>query len=119
MAAPDVSAVAALTNKACDLKHAGHQARALEYEERALAAALALGAEDCLIVAALQVSQTKTSVGMTINQMLERGVAAPLDLTPVLVPFCSSCHAAAPPSRWHAAGRRVPCCRGDVGPPHG
>ncbi len=59
MAAPDVSAVAVLTNKACDLKHAGHKERALEYEERALAAAQALGAEDCLIVAALRSAKRK------------------------------------------------------------
>jgi hypothetical protein len=54
MAAPDVSAVVALTNKSFDFKHAGHTARSVEYKRRALAAAEARGAADCLIVATLQ-----------------------------------------------------------------
>jgi hypothetical protein len=53
MAAPDVSTVVALSNKALDLKMVGHTARELEYRQRALVAAQALGAPDCLIVAQL------------------------------------------------------------------
>ena len=56
-ASPQLSALVALCNKSFDLGHAGHMARALEYQKRALAAAQAMGAEDCLIVAALQMNQ--------------------------------------------------------------
>jgi hypothetical protein len=50
----DVSGVVLLVNKACELTHVGRVERSAEYERRALAAAEALGAEDCLIVAKLQ-----------------------------------------------------------------
>jgi hypothetical protein len=53
----DVSAVAALFNKSNSLQLSGHEARSDEYLARALAAAQALGAEDCLIVATLQLFQ--------------------------------------------------------------
>jgi hypothetical protein len=53
----DVSAVVALFTKASDLQQFGHEARAYEYLARALAAAQALGAADCLIVATLQLYQ--------------------------------------------------------------
>jgi hypothetical protein len=46
MAEPDVSAVVTLCNKAYDLLEAGHFARSLEYDQRALTAAVALGAEE-------------------------------------------------------------------------
>ena len=49
MAAPDVSAVVALTNKAYDFGRVGHTARRTEYRERALVAAQALGIQDCLM----------------------------------------------------------------------
>ena len=49
-----MSTVVALCNKAIDLSAAGHRARADEYGERALVAAEALGAQDCLIVADLR-----------------------------------------------------------------
>jgi hypothetical protein len=57
MAAPDVSAVVTLCNKAHDLRMSGHHARSFEYEERALAAAQALTLPaDCLLVARLHVN---------------------------------------------------------------
>ncbi len=55
MAAPGLSTVVALSKKAFDFQHAGHRARSAAYFGHAQAAALALGAEDCLIVALLQV----------------------------------------------------------------
>jgi hypothetical protein len=58
--APDVSAVVALCNKQYDLGIAGHTARAAEYCARALEAAEALGAPDCLIEATLQLSNAAT-----------------------------------------------------------
>ena len=54
MAAPELLNVVALSTKVVDLALAGHMARSLEYSKRAIAAAQALGAEDCLIVAHLQ-----------------------------------------------------------------
>jgi hypothetical protein len=56
MAAPDVSAVVSLYNKAVDLHTMGHMARYC-----ALAAAQALDAPDCLIVAKLQLHVTASS----------------------------------------------------------
>jgi hypothetical protein len=82
MAALDVSTVVALTNKSFELLHAGHRARSEEYERRALAAAQALGAEDCLIVAKLQ-----HFVGSTMYKgVFEQHAAPPSSFAPVL-PF--------------------------------
>jgi hypothetical protein len=53
MAAPDVSALVALCNKAHSFGQLGHFARQAENKERALVAAQALGAQDCLMVANL------------------------------------------------------------------
>ncbi len=57
MSALDVSAVVALTTKAQMLHAKGAFARAAEVFVRAEAAAQALGARDCLVVAALQLCQ--------------------------------------------------------------
>ena len=54
MASPDMLAVVALMKKAMQLQIAGHIARQHDYRQRALAAAEALGLDDCLIVASLQ-----------------------------------------------------------------
>jgi hypothetical protein len=55
MAAPDFSAVTALSNKAVELKYMGHFARAATKFGQALELALAQGTgPDCLIVARLQ-----------------------------------------------------------------
>jgi hypothetical protein len=57
MSALDVSAVVALTNKGATLHGKGSYARAAEIYARAVTAAQALGARDCLGVAALQLKQ--------------------------------------------------------------
>jgi hypothetical protein len=54
MATPKLSVVLDLGKEADDLREAGHLARATEYRKRQLAAAQALGAHDCLVVAAAQ-----------------------------------------------------------------
>jgi hypothetical protein len=57
MSALDVSAVVALTTKAATQREKGAYARAAELFARAAATAQALGARDCLVVAALQLAQ--------------------------------------------------------------
>jgi hypothetical protein len=59
MATTDVSAVSALNNKGAELYSKGHYARSADYYARAVVAAQALGAQDCLIVANLQIEQAK------------------------------------------------------------
>jgi hypothetical protein len=66
-----VSAVVALSNKAFDLKMVGHAARELEYRQRALVAAQALGAPDCLLVAA----QLQLDIANWIQSKLQTEVA--------------------------------------------
>ena len=59
MASPELLNVVALDNKAMELYDLGHVARALDYQGRAVAAAQALGAEDCIIVASLQIRHVR------------------------------------------------------------
>lgn len=64
----DVSGVVLLVNKSCELLHAGRIERSAEYERRALAAAEALGAEDCLIVAKLRRYVAHTAFGIELKR---------------------------------------------------
>jgi len=106
MAVPaDVRAVAALLNKAIDLGHAGHRARAKDYERRALVAAQARGIDDCLIVARLQRYQANTLFRIAC----EATEAEPLSLAPAFALFFA---AAATVQRRMAAGTLLPgSCR--------
>jgi hypothetical protein len=70
MSALDVSAVVALTNKATTLHEKGAYARAAELYARAAAAARALGARDCLVVAALQIMQADCWVLQSFSPLL-------------------------------------------------
>jgi hypothetical protein len=81
----DVSAVAALYNKSLDLEHNGHTARSDEYLARALAAAQALGAEDCLIVASLQLNQADALFCAAFDTTA-RGTPATAQLVASMVP---------------------------------
>ena len=60
MTTPDISTVVSLFNRSRDLEFRGHVARAAELRSRTLAAAQALGAEDCLIVAQVQLEMANT-----------------------------------------------------------
>jgi hypothetical protein len=75
MSALDVSAVVALANKATVLHEQGAYARAAELYARAAAAAQALGARDCLVVAALQIEQASCWVLQSRSPL----VATPAD----------------------------------------
>jgi hypothetical protein len=107
---PDVCAVAALYNKAIDLTRVGHIARSAEYSARALAAAEALGAEDCLIVAQLQLKEAMRLGHAVCIQFPEDSAAAPADaFAPALSLFCA---VAATLQRRRAAGTLMPgTCR--------
>jgi hypothetical protein len=100
MATPELSAVVALTNKILELEHAGHRARSSEYTQRALAAAHALGATDCLIVARLQLGQVGILFATVYHQTHYLPLAAP-PFAPMLAPFFE---AAATVQRRRAAG---------------
>jgi hypothetical protein len=109
MAALDMSTVVALTNKAFDLKHAGHRARSLEYEERALAAALARGAEDCLVVANLQLDNANSLLKTVAQHLNQRVPGAAPPIGPMFPLFFA---AAATVQRRKAAGTLLPgTCR--------
>jgi hypothetical protein len=75
----DVSAVVALYYKAVDLEQSGHTARSDEYLARALAAAQALGAEDCLVVATLQLYQADALLEVAFDAT-KRGTPATVQL---------------------------------------
>jgi hypothetical protein len=81
----DVSAVAALFNKSTDLLLSGHRARSDEYLERALAAAQALGAADCLIMAMLLLEQADALMQAALSAM-DRGTPATAQLFAPMVP---------------------------------
>lgn len=108
MAAPDVSAAVASYNKMYDLAVAGHRARADTYCERALAAAQALGAEDCLVVAKLQI-ETATTILTNVEAMVAGGAQHAALKATALERFVS---ATATLQRRRAAGTLMPgSCR--------
>jgi hypothetical protein len=74
MASPELLNVVALGNKAADLMGPGHVARALDYQGRAVTAAQALGANDCLIVASLQIRRARLLFATTPENSLRDGV---------------------------------------------
>jgi hypothetical protein len=78
MASPDISAVVALCNKSFDLDHVGHCARSHEYSRRALAAAEALGAQDCLIMAYLQLEDATQMIDKKVKHDAGHGTAEAL-----------------------------------------
>jgi hypothetical protein len=97
----DVSAVAALFNKSLDLLQSGHVARSDEYLERALATALELGAEDCLIVATLQLQQADTLMQAALRAEQRGTPATAQRYAPVVALYLA---AAATLQRRRAAG---------------
>jgi hypothetical protein len=92
--------VVTLTNKAFDLEHAGHLARSVEYGGRAIAAAQALGVEDCLIVAKLQLYTVASLYNVAVVHMNQRAPGEP-PFAPVVLLFFD---AAATLQRRKAAG---------------
>jgi hypothetical protein len=70
MAAVDISALVALTNKRRDLLDLSYIARSREYAVRELAAAQALGIPDCLIVAFLQIDAVDVAQSRGLAAML-------------------------------------------------
>jgi hypothetical protein len=88
----ELAAITALDNKACELTRKDHHARCTEKRAAALAAAQALGFEDCLISASLQTSlvnawvtealapgaaEADTRIGMERATLLLRDVLLP------------------------------------------
>jgi hypothetical protein len=110
MAAPDVSTVVALSNKAFDFQYAGHRARAAEYFRRAQAAARASGAEDCLVIAILQLFESSEITASESLQHEQQGLPGEAPRSPTVVALFFA--AAATVQRRKAAGTlQVGCCR--------
>lgn len=103
----DVSGVVLLENKSLELLQAGRVECAADYERRALAAAEALGAEDCLIVAKLSRFVANTTYGTELKRWRTTGA------TPQYAPCWSLLMAAATTlQRRRAAGTLLfGCCR--------
>jgi hypothetical protein len=105
----DVSAVAALKSKASDLWAAGHRPRAVEYEKRALVAAQSLGAEDCLVVASLQLSLANLMYNVAHQDIITMAPGSAQEVAAITELFFA---AAATVQRRRAAGTLLPgCCR--------
>jgi hypothetical protein len=86
----DVSAVVELCNKSADLLHNGHRARSDEYLARALAAAQALCADDCLIVASLQLEQADTLLYAAANAMMRGTPPTARPFAPMVPPYLAA-----------------------------
>jgi hypothetical protein len=91
MSALDVSAVVALANKAMTLREKGSYARAAELFARAAAAAQALGARDCLVVAALQLMQADCWLQQSKSRLVAPAdVASMRDVAFALLPVAKA-----------------------------
>ena len=97
----DVSGVVLLENKSLELLQAGRVECSADYERRALAAAEALGAEDCLIVAKLSRFVANTTYKTELKQWRTTGA------TPQYAPCWSLLMAAATILQRRRAARRV------------
>jgi hypothetical protein len=110
MPATDVEIVFSLAKKGFDLHIASHFERALDKWRAALAAAEALGADDCIMVAMI-----KTHIALELFA-LENAPFAPLTqdfvLSIVKTFGRERRYSAAAPRRRHAAAGQVPAQRG-------
>ena len=76
MAPPDIADAVSLFNKAFDLEYRGHVARSCELRSRALSASKALGFENCLIVAMVQLHIMQQSLLLAERPDIDRGERA-------------------------------------------
>ena len=85
MAEPDVSAAVVIFNKTFDLLHRGHIARSCEFLLHALDEARALGTEDCLIVAFVQLKIAQQNLALLVKTLQHRRSSTDRDMRAGLI----------------------------------